>query len=1031
MKRSIRLASLAAFDEAEGAPPSGVARSRSPPLASAVRAGRASAEAPQRDWRSQRRGVLRGLVAEQLRRHAAVAAPPRPEPVMTQPISDPADPAPEAAGERPHCTAIVLWRPPQRQPQHVAVCRFEALVRYMTPSVLPPMIVFSDSFIRKGNVDHIAESMNPMCRFAFTNTHMAGVELRRMMTGVGVKEARAGLLSASLAAIHSDVALQSALLQAVSQTCEPLLWVEYDRYDETPMVVKCKSIVPSMRPSEECGSMFPWWDSGALAEQAAAVAVASEDKGCCKLLQYESSWCATFRSPSGSVFSISAETVQCLTALEKNDSACMFQRTVSLPRVRPPVPFRRQVRAATSDDAAANSAFERRLVSSYGGGFSSLHFKCRVHKVAAVSSRTFRYMDDHVSGLVHMALSLKDGGRGAAFRRVMSCVLMVCINIVVGAQPSVEALAFRKAALDLFLSGGPRHQMKAYMLRRCFSGDWRCRGDITVVLQHDISDKLALTCNLANMVPHILAGRSLPVFQRARWTKWDQPIDQVGLGEAFHGVWSTTFILWTKFNRTGLLPTADEVRSIACPDGFARWAAATQAGAAAEAQSAPPETQTRQHHCPPQQQQQQHEQPSQTWAERNDHHRRSALQWLAMHPCGPLGMLALMRNIGEPARQLMQSALAASGLEADVREATRIAHAASSGPAGAAGPRPSSRVVESAQGLELDAHVDALRALGFAGAWGALPQCFWTLGLQTVAFKAASVAGAAYWELIHWPRRGYPWRMFLLLSDATFGATVLQEFRDTPCLFDGWSSDFVRAHGESISDPQSVAVLELALLAQVVKEDIAQIEAQHASVRRFILARSLQSPGVRLDETSCNFVLGKLRSRWADLQKMHGRSAQRVGAARSQQPPPAAATDSKKKRGAGGPWRAFIHVVSWGHFADFRELARQYHALTPEERQWYTDLGDRGRQRARDGQQAFGECPKKLRRRLRSARAAQDSDFSMCAAADADGRPGVEAETSLALIGQGDSAYGCADVGAMVRGQRRAARALAAQDAKQ
>jgi hypothetical protein len=238
-----------------------------------------------------------------------------------------------------------------------------------------------------------------------------------------------------------------------------------------------------------------------------------------------------------------------------------------------------------------------------------------------------------------------------------------------------------------------------------------------------------------------------------------------------------------------------------------------------------------------------------------------------------------------------------------------------------------------------------------------------------VGLKALNVSGASYWELVLWPRLGYPFRMFLVLSDSTIASTILREYEETPCLFDTWSSDFISTHGKDLLDVASLAFVELRLLAHTVKEDIAQIEARHASVRRFVMARSLQSPGVHLEEVSCHFIATKLRGRWAELRRMHGFSSTFNTSRRSDQQATAPSTKKAKTRGAGGAWRAFVHSVSWGEFADFRVLGERFRALAPEDRERFAALGDLGTQRAQEGLPAFGPAPWRLRRKLKRERA--------------------------------------------------------------
>eukprot|EP00971_Amphidinium_carterae_P349278 6490938-Amphidinium_carterae.1 len=64
----------------------------------------------------------------------------------------------------------------------------------------------------------------------------------------------------------------------------------------------------------------------------------------------------------------------------------------------------------------------------------------------------------------------------------------------------------------------------------------------------------------------------------------------------------------------------------------------------------------------------------------------------------------------------------------------------------------------------------------------------------------------------------------------------------------------------------------------------------------------------------------------------------------------------KKRKQCGGAWRAFVHVHLRGKQAsadDFTTLASQYHALTPEQREHYTQLGLAATMAATEGKSTF------------------------------------------------------------------------------
>ena len=85
-----------------------------------------------------------------------------------------------------------------------------------------------------------------------------------------------------------------------------------------------------------------------------------------------------------------------------------------------------------------------------------------------------------------------------------------------------------------------------------------------------------------------------------------------------------------------------------------------------------------------------------------------------------------------------------------------------------------------------------------------------------------------------------PTRLFQLIDGDGATAEFATELRATTpdCLRDAWCRQFMNSYADMLS-PDAKAVLTLQ--GSLLKYDIAQIECRHAAIRRWLLARGLQT----------------------------------------------------------------------------------------------------------------------------------------------------------------------------------------------
>ena len=132
--------------------------------------------------------------------------------------------------------------------------------------------------------------------------------------------------------------------------------------------------------------------------------------------------------------------------------------------------------------------------------------------------------------------------------------------------------------------------------------------------------------------------------------------------------------------------------------------------------------------------------------------------------------------------------------------------------------------------------------------------------------------------------------------------------------------------------------------------DISTIEAKHASNREVSLLRS-RGWVPSLATLSASFVSKTVASAVAQVQGAFKASR------RSKKLDKDGCKAPKPKRGGGGAWRAFVRHTCQGSrmaMGGFSELAKAYRALSPEDRAFYQEAGEKATLAHKEGHESFG-----------------------------------------------------------------------------
>jgi len=463
-----------------------------------------------------------------------------------------------------------------------------------------------------------------------------------------------------------------------------------------------------------------------------------------------------------------------------------------------------------------------------------------------------------------------------------------------------------------------------------------------------VADRSRIAEVVAASLVSILARAKMPTYPQSRWTGAAEAFDAVVLLEAIHGLGAAVWPLWAAEARDATASSRPPAAPLPRPELPMLVAPNMNPGeepmVVDAAASGPEELHTMDTSV--------EFDPRRAQVE-NDTHRREASLFMASQP---LGLILVVRHVLEPFRRLLGSQLAMTGdaFEAKQQQAEAKAMAASSSSA----PVRSYPVVEAAsQKLETKFLAEISLLMSHSNLWmPVVPERDRTFELRGLAFRMLSAAACVVQASIGLKHRCFPIKAFTCLARPELAASV---FEVPDCLLDEWSRAF-KSHFES--DPGGLsgdaAMATMRLTALLCMQDIAGVEAKHASLRRRLVGRSVQTHCIGLEEASAEVVAQRVRSRgtcWSSEPWM----AEPPSKAGCEEPP-------AKVHRYGGPWRAYIREQSLGTKGrpNTTLLKEQYRNLAPEEKSRLQGLGDAARESrlfGSTGQSSFGLKTSELR----------------------------------------------------------------------
>ena len=757
--------------------------------------------------------------------------------------------------------------------------------------------------------------------------------------------------------------------QKISSTHRGLLFIAKFRFDETPSKISVEDLLSSSIPNP-------------LAHHHKT---ARSSKQLCKLLQTEFSVSVVlqandFKEPM--MLSTSVPTL--LQVLDRttgnNIRQALEQSWNAIPELQSCMEgFDFKCLLFNTDEYGANDLAQWGMQLTRPG-WLRLSTLCDIHKGSTCQGSVFSLAGPSISAVINLALSMTPAGSLGTMQSMLCDILTARFELRVGSPPyRPDADIFRTNLLDLYLSVPSSFALQvgtsiSSRQRMKFSEKLKQRKIIEFFLNDDLRDHQriihwckpgqynsydeALQIFLKYVVPALLPY-NCPVFPRSRWFGADGALDWVGLLAGTHGLLAPLIASWTGRNLSvepQVDPLEDMKDAIGLDDeGWQDFFGANRSNRQ-DANNALP-LQDTQHHENEQdehehgQENQEQDSAQVVSAEQGDsqpqgepaadafdwhtYHQKlktSVGEWVLGTRTGPQPetMLALMRYSTGPVLKLMVSLLyisSAKFLKDQYKAACETG-------------RRQYRMLMAYEGAETKLlFANCLKMFQLPPP--AIPQAEWRQDVLVLAFSMLSRMMCSAFQLLHWRRSKYPYKLFIALKNIEAAKDV---FNDPKCLKDEVTQELCKRFPTQQEFCSCGCLSIIEALALQAETDIGPIERQHTIARRVIATRGANAKAVTLKALSADWLLRQCTQTKVNIQSYNifDSATTRSKLRKQWKKKTFKAKPRKSKRGGGGPWRAFVSANLKGRKGDaetFRQLKQKYYALTEEEKRIYRQAG--------------------------------------------------------------------------------------------
>eukprot|EP00930_Biecheleria_cincta_P095370 TRINITY_DN87333_c0_g1_i1.p1 TRINITY_DN87333_c0_g1~~TRINITY_DN87333_c0_g1_i1.p1 ORF type:complete len:1612 (-),score=257.34 TRINITY_DN87333_c0_g1_i1:89-4207(-) len=636
--------------------------------------------------------------------------------------------------------------------------------------------------------------------------------------------------------------------------CDLVHYLEFAQYDETPLPAKVTGassaeavLVGSHRLSSPTLALQNNESAGVVcrvdATKSLSVKVAH---GPAKIIQTRQEVAMILRLGS-KLATVFYRSVTPLGIVETTSANCLKRHQLSVSQAtRASAAFVDRTRAATTDAHPSNTLAEKCIAVERGGSDSnSLHVLCQIHATAGIYGKTFAALDPQITGLIRVALSLRNGSAMSRFRACLRDEVASRLRILEG-HPSEEAVQYKRDLLMLFVAHGAAVTTRRALLVLCPNGDWRSKY-IEYYIQRGgarrLTEREAIVEHVTAGLMVALASAQPALYNRSKWTGADLAVDDLGVFEGVHRLLSTTYARFcasyvsgpralqflqmaeslSVYDQTSLLAMEDQT---SCQSSVAGAAAVPDEPVTILPEDAKSDK-------------------DQNWAKQNSADRSAGFSFIRN---SPLAWLVLMRVLMEPLRQFLDRQFHRASSAWEQSQQARAASAAMRGEP----VRRAYRLSEIAAGRDNEHFFEQVKtAFSSSDLWRVMPPSFNTFEKRALAFRLLSRMACAFQRLVAGPQKRFPILLFLLLIDPTADLPLSE------CLWDAWSLS-LRKRFPKLNEPELFQIL--IAVASRMPVDISHIESLNASLRRFLYSRSLQTHAMTVSDLSGQWLSQQHRS---------------------------------------------------------------------------------------------------------------------------------------------------------------------------
>ena len=427
------------------------------------------------------------------------------------------------------------------------------------------------------------------------------------------------------------------------------------------------------------------------------------------------------------------------------------------------------------------------------------------------------------------------------FRQCLREVINERLHLYHGSPPH-DAQVYKDACLKLFFGHTSTNLLQQVLIHALPNGDWRDHTQVQYYMDVDDTRSPAQVSQLLEVgLCCALVSHKPSLYPRHRWTGSDRAIDELMKLQCIHGLLGHAYVKFMKQHTGNDVHTSTEHTA-----GITDQSRGTTGQ---EAHNAPRLAEGLLHGSQEAEKEDVFDENISEEKRGSEFHskdRKVALQWLESNP---FGRMVVLRAALQPIMSFMYDQFRTSSQAFELEQRSSLAQALLQGSAGHDVLSRQYMLTIAATGqLEQTLVQRCMEGLKDTQVWSLVPDDDLTASMNNQAMVMMCRPAALIEELLGSVHRKYPFKLFTLLTDRDAIAHIQSSSR---CLLDPWSKALI----DKYPDLSNIELKEILYLhCQSCSNNIAEIEAKHASNRRVVHQRSVQTHAIQVPTLSAEWL---------------------------------------------------------------------------------------------------------------------------------------------------------------------------------